>query len=201
MRDQDANKPHNPSDLKRTDAGRPVYSGGGIEPDKYIAGPIEGFNPTPFGRMLYCAPGVRELRAEVHGRRRHARSRSSRPAAAIVAPNFVVDDAMIADFREQLKTDRIKIDEEAFTEGPRVHQGDDPLPDRRGGVRHRRGAAPSDRRRSAGAAGAHACSARRRSSTAGSGTQRRSTPAQQLSGVGRYDHNRLVAVVCPCPYS
>jgi hypothetical protein len=32
-----------------------------------------------------------------------------------VRPNFVVDEAMIADFREQLKSDRIKIDEEAFT--------------------------------------------------------------------------------------
>jgi hypothetical protein len=27
---------------------------------------------------------------------------------------FVVDDAMVADFREQLKADKIKIDEEAF---------------------------------------------------------------------------------------
>src|SRR5215475_11722828 len=54
MRDQDANKPHNASDLKRTDSGRAVYSGGGIEPDKRIAGPLEGFNPSRFGRMLYA---------------------------------------------------------------------------------------------------------------------------------------------------
>src|SRR5882762_7470621 len=54
MKDQDANKPHNASDLKRTDAGRPVYSGGGIEPDKRVAGPVEGFNPGRFGRMLYA---------------------------------------------------------------------------------------------------------------------------------------------------
>src|SRR5262245_63923186 len=54
QRDQDVSKPHNPSDLKRTDAGRPVYSGGGIEPDKHVAGQFEGFNPTPFGRMLYA---------------------------------------------------------------------------------------------------------------------------------------------------
>src|SRR5262249_59446221 len=57
FRDQDADKPHNPSDLKRTDAGRAVYSGGGIEPDKRVAGPIEGFNPGRFGRMLYARPG------------------------------------------------------------------------------------------------------------------------------------------------
>ena len=38
LKDQDAERPHNPSDLKHTDAGRPVYSGGGIEPDKRIVG-------------------------------------------------------------------------------------------------------------------------------------------------------------------
>jgi hypothetical protein len=32
-----------------------------------------------------------------------------------VARNFVVDDTMMADFREQLKNDKVKIDEEAFT--------------------------------------------------------------------------------------
>ena len=90
-------------------------------------------------------------------------SRSSRPAARRSTPNFVVDDAMVADFREQLKTDRIKIDEDGVQEGSRLHQGDDSLPDRRGGVRHRRGAAASDRRRSAGAGGARRCSAKPRS--------------------------------------
>ena len=29
-------------------------------------------------------------------------------------PNFVVDDAMVADFREMLKADKVKIDDEAF---------------------------------------------------------------------------------------
>ncbi len=82
LRDQDANKPHNPSDLKHTDAGRPVYSGGGIEPDKRVAGPLEGFNPARFGRMLVRARRVRQLRAEVRRRRRHARHAGSRPAAS-----------------------------------------------------------------------------------------------------------------------
>ena len=57
LRDQDAERTHNPSELKHTDAGRPVYSGGGIEPDKRIAGPVGpgstgGFNVGRFGRML-----------------------------------------------------------------------------------------------------------------------------------------------------
>src|SRR5215470_8745802 len=45
QREQDSNKTHNASDLKRTDSGRAVYSGGGIEPDKFVAGQVEGFSP------------------------------------------------------------------------------------------------------------------------------------------------------------
>jgi len=32
----------------------------------------------------------------------------------LVKRNFVVDEAMVADFREQMKSDKLKIDEEAF---------------------------------------------------------------------------------------
>ena len=31
-----------------------MYGGGGIEPDKFLAGPVEGFNPTRFGRTLWA---------------------------------------------------------------------------------------------------------------------------------------------------
>jgi len=114
LRDQDANKPHNPTDLKHTDAGRPVYSGGGIEPDKRVAGPIEGFNPGRFGRSLYAraefANYAQKFTAE--GDTRITQQSTGRRT---IVPNFVVDDAMVADFREQLKTDKVKIDEEAFT--------------------------------------------------------------------------------------
>ena len=70
--------------------------------------------PGRFGRMLYARSGVSELRAEVHGGRRHARLDAAATGRKTVKPNFVVDDAMMADFREQLKTDKIKIDEEGF---------------------------------------------------------------------------------------
>jgi carboxyl-terminal processing protease len=113
LRDQDANKTHNPADLKHTDAGRPVYSGGGIEPDKRVAGPTEGFNPGRFGRLLNgrgeFANYAQKFMAE--GDNRIAQQGTGRK---IVKPNFVVDDAMVADFREQLKTDHVKIDEDAF---------------------------------------------------------------------------------------
>src|SRR4051812_12992616 len=113
QREQDSNKAHNSADLKRTDSGRPVYSGGGVEPDKFVAGQVEGFNPTTFGRMLnsrlefenyaqkFTAEGDTRVEQASNGRR-------------IVTPNFVVDDAMLNEFREQLKTNKLKIDENAF---------------------------------------------------------------------------------------
>ena len=113
LKDQDANRQHNPSDLKRTEAGRPVYSGGGIEPDKRVDGPIEGFSPTRFGRMLHArqefANYAQTFMAE--GDTRISQQASGRK---IVKPNFVVDDAMLADFREQLRTDKVKMDEDGF---------------------------------------------------------------------------------------
>ena len=113
LRDQDANKPHNPSDLKRTDAGRPVYAGGGIEPDKRVAGPLEGFNPARFGRML-VARGAFANYAQKYAAEGDNRITQTSTTRRLVARNFVVDEAMVADFREQMKADKLKIDEEAF---------------------------------------------------------------------------------------
>jgi carboxyl-terminal processing protease len=113
MKDQDANKAHSASDLKRTDSGRPVYSGGGIEPDKRVAGPLEGFNPTRFGRSLYSRGEFTNYatRFDADG---DARIRQASTGRKTVKPNFVVDDAMVGEFRDLLKTDRLKIDEDAF---------------------------------------------------------------------------------------
>lgn len=113
QRDQDANRPHNPGDLKRTTAGRPVYSGGGIEPDKYVPGQIEGFNPTPFGRSIYGRQEFENFaqRFMAEGDVRIAQVARSRRD---VRPNFVVDEAMVKEFREQLVSNRVRIDEAAF---------------------------------------------------------------------------------------
>jgi carboxyl-terminal processing protease len=113
LKDQENERSHNQSDLKRTDAGRPVYSGGGIEPDKRLPGPILGFNPGRFGRMLYSRQEFENYAQKftAEGDTRIAQQSTGRK---MVKPNFVVDDAMLADFREQLKADRIKIDEEGF---------------------------------------------------------------------------------------
>jgi len=113
LRDQDANKPHNPSDLKRTDAGRPVYAGGGIEPDKRVAGPLEGFNPARFGRML-VARGEFANYAQKFAAEGDTRVTQASTNRKLVKRNFVVDEPMIADFREQMKADKLEIDEAAF---------------------------------------------------------------------------------------
>ena len=54
MREQDPSRAHKPEELKYTDSGRKVYSGGGVEPDRRFDGPLLGFNPTKFGRALYA---------------------------------------------------------------------------------------------------------------------------------------------------
>ena len=113
LRDQDANKTHNPNDLKHTDAGRPVYSGGGIEPDKRISGPIEGFNPGRFGRSLY-ARGAFSNYAQKYAAEGDTRVTLQSTGRKLVKQNFVVDDSMVADFKEQLKSDHVRLDEAAF---------------------------------------------------------------------------------------
>ena len=113
LRDQDANKPHNPSDLKRTDAGRAVYSGGGIEPDTRVSGPIEGFNPGRFGRALY-ARGAFQNYAQKYTAEGDTRVTLRSSGRKAVKQNFVVDDVMVADFKDQLKNDRVKMDDDGF---------------------------------------------------------------------------------------
>src|SRR5581483_1035533 len=118
LQDQSKERAHTPSELKHTDAGRPVYSGGGIEPDKRVVGPVGpnnagGFNPTRFGRSLlgrqefarfaqrFSAEGDTRVSGKFTGR-------------STVKPEFTVDEAMLNDFREQLKADHVRMDDEAF---------------------------------------------------------------------------------------
>jgi carboxyl-terminal processing protease len=113
LRDQTAEREHSAADMKLTDGGRKVYGGGGIEPDKFVAGPVEGFNPTRFGRILvarqafanfaeqFTAEGDTRLVAANQNRKRLSRG-------------FEVTDAMVADFKASLKSQRIAVDEDAF---------------------------------------------------------------------------------------
>src|SRR5262249_160525 len=98
---------------KHTDAGRPVYSGGGIEPDKRVSGPIEGFNPGRFGRMLYVRAEFANY-AQKYTAEGDTRITQQATGRRTIASTFTVDDGMVADFREQLKTDRIRMDDDGF---------------------------------------------------------------------------------------
>jgi carboxyl-terminal processing protease len=113
-RDQEPAAKHDPSQLKYTSGGRKVYSGGGIEPDHFVAGPIEGFNPSRFSRML------RDRGAFVGFAERFTKEGDARPAAKSVAAykvasGWTVTDAMVEDFKQYVAGQRVRIDEEAFT--------------------------------------------------------------------------------------
>ncbi len=100
--------------MKYTLGGRKVYSGGGIEPDRRFDGPIEGFNPTRFGRSLYA----RQLFATYA--EQYTLEGDSRPGAQgknrkVLTKNYVVDDAMLDDFKRFVASRKVTIDESGWT--------------------------------------------------------------------------------------
>jgi carboxyl-terminal processing protease len=66
LRDQSEEPQRPASEMKLTDSGRKVYGGGGIQPDKFIVGPVEGFNPTRFGRLLYARQAFVDFAGRFH---------------------------------------------------------------------------------------------------------------------------------------
>jgi carboxyl-terminal processing protease len=111
LRDQTP-RTHPASDLRYTDAGRKVYSGGGIEPDERLDGPVEGFNPTQFGRLIYARQtfGTFAERFVAQGDTRV----DPRPDQRRVARGFTVDDGILQEFKTFLASQKIKVDQEAF---------------------------------------------------------------------------------------
>jgi carboxyl-terminal processing protease len=108
-------RPRSAADLRYTDAGRKVYSGGGIEPDRHIAGPVEGFNPTRFGRSLYARQMFENFAERFTA---EGDTRIIGPANAknrrTVRRGFTVNDATVNEFKQFLKDERLRVDEEAF---------------------------------------------------------------------------------------
>jgi carboxyl-terminal processing protease len=104
-RDQEATVVHTPTQLKYTlRLGRKVYSGGGIEPDYRMAGPIEGFNPGKFARRLH--PTMFANYAQRFDREGDTRfgSASDQKARRTLAREFTVDSAMLEDFKSFVKS-------------------------------------------------------------------------------------------------
>ncbi len=206
LRDQDADAPHN---AERSEAHRRRPSG--LQRRRHRARQADRRTASKASTRRASAACCTAGRSSRTTRRSSRADGDTRIAPATstgrktVKPNFVVDDAMVADFREQLEDRQGQDRRRRVQEGRRFHQGDDPLRDRRGRVRHRRRAAPSDR----------ASIRRRRWRSAEFGEAQKLTRAREGAHQGRavgctvgivrlrrsYDHNRLVAVVCPCHYS
>ena len=112
LRDQQP-QTHSPVDRKYTDSGREVFSGGGVEPDYRIDGPLEGFDPSRFGRVLaarqefasfavrFSAAGDTRIAAESNGRE-------------FVERRFEVNDAMLDAFKAHLRGRGLTVNDEAF---------------------------------------------------------------------------------------
>jgi len=113
LRDQ-SERQHTPEQLKYTAGGRKVYSGGGIEPDRRFDGPVEGFNPGSFGRSLYTRQLFANY-AEQFTAEGDTRAGAQGKNRKVVRKDFVVDDAMLADFKKFVTDRKFVIDEAAFT--------------------------------------------------------------------------------------
>ena len=114
LREQEPRE-HSAVDRKYTTAGRAVYSGGGVEPDYRISGPIEGFDPSRLGRLLtarqefasfaehFLAAGDTRISAE--GRDRE-----------IVERGFVIDERLLDEFKAYVRDRGLTVDDDAFAE-------------------------------------------------------------------------------------
>jgi carboxyl-terminal processing protease len=111
-REQDPNKAHRAEDLKHTVAGRNVYSGGGVEPDKRFDGPVEGFNPSRFARTLY-ARNLFDTYAQRFARRGDTRIPPNANMRTL-GPDYEVTDAMVAEFKELAMKSPVKWEEASW---------------------------------------------------------------------------------------
>jgi carboxyl-terminal processing protease len=112
-REQDGNKVHKPEDLKYTDAGRKVYSGGGVEPDRRYDGPSDGFNPTRFGRTI-AARNLFDTYAQQFTRRGDTRVQKRGGQMRELSADFEVTDEMLAEFKKLVQQSPIPFDETAW---------------------------------------------------------------------------------------
>jgi len=113
LRDQNGDREHTGAQLKYTEAGRKVYGGGGIEPDKFMAGPVEGFNPSRFGRLLLARGAFANFADQFTAEgdtRMQAANKNKKP----ISKGFTVTPAMVQDFKSSLKNQKVTIDEASF---------------------------------------------------------------------------------------
>jgi carboxyl-terminal processing protease len=112
LKDQ-SERAHTPDQLKYTAAGRKVYSGGGIEPDRRFDGPVEGFSPTPHARSLYARQLFASY-AEQYSAEGDTRAGAQGKNRKSVRRGFTVDDSMIQDFKQFVIGRKVTVDEAAW---------------------------------------------------------------------------------------
>ena len=114
QRDQDPNRAGSEKDLKLTDGGRKVYGGGGIEPDHFMAGPIQGFNPSYYTRQLYSrgmfVGFAEKFTAEGDDRPANRRASNQRK----VSRGFDITPAILDEFKAYCASQHVKVDDAAF---------------------------------------------------------------------------------------
>ena len=112
LRDQEPAE-HAISDRRFTDGGREVFGGGGVEPDHFIAGPIEGFDPGQFGRLLAARQEFATF-AERFSAEGDTRIQGRSEGRILVSRGFEINDALMVEFRDQLESRGATVDDEAF---------------------------------------------------------------------------------------
>jgi carboxyl-terminal processing protease len=112
-REQDRNRVYKQEDLKLTDAGRKVYSGGGIEPDRRFDGPSDGFNPTRFARTI-AARNLFDNYAQQFTRQGDTRVTKRNGQIRELAPDFEVNDEMLNEFKQLVQKSPIPFDEKSW---------------------------------------------------------------------------------------
>jgi carboxyl-terminal processing protease len=113
MKDQ-SQRTYSAEQLKYTTGGRKVYSGGGIEPDERFDGPLEGFNPTRFGRSIFNR-GLFASFAEQFYYEGDTRPGTKAPGFKYVKKGFEVDAAMVQDFKAFVISKNTKMEEDSWT--------------------------------------------------------------------------------------
>jgi carboxyl-terminal processing protease len=112
-REQDGNKVHKADELKYTDAGRKVYSGGGIEPDRRFDGPVDGFNPTRFGRTI-AARNMFDTYAQQFTRQGDTRVVRRGGQVRELTADFEVTDEMLTEFKQVVQKSPVPFDEKSW---------------------------------------------------------------------------------------
>jgi carboxyl-terminal processing protease len=113
MKDQ-GQRTYSTDQLKYTTGGRKVYSGGGIEPDERFDGPLEGFNPTRFGRSLFNR-GLFASFAEQFYYEGDTRPGTKAAAFKYVKKGFEVDQALVNEFKAFVIGKNTKMEEDSWT--------------------------------------------------------------------------------------